>query len=228
MQSRIEFEPAIIVSEFKHSEHENLELLGEVYHQASGGGGSTKRLDPSISKEFKSPMKNTVLHVAALHGNDEMADSVAKQDPHLIFSSNINRDTPLHVAARAGHVSTLRKLLDACPNVTSFLDLMEVENNQGNILLHEAVMCGGSMGSMIFYLLEAYTSVESSGRSLSQSCYELALNNVNKEDQSVLYLAVEARLMGTVNRILEKCPESATPKGISPLVAAIMKRDQGN
>ncbi|MED6138045.1 hypothetical protein PIB30_070625 [Stylosanthes scabra] len=209
----------------KHGEHKTLEFLGEVYHLARGGAvlKTQESYSSNILKEFKSPMENTVLHIAALYGNDEMADRAMQQEPNLVFSCNKNKDTPLHVAARAGHISTIKKLLDAyCVNsnshVETILGLIKKKNKQGNTMLHEAMKRGsGSKGSMIFDVLETYTT-NAEGASL---CYELALNVVNKEYQSVLNLAVEADHMEVVNRILEKCPESAKPKGIPPIRVAM-------
>ncbi|KAL1307846.1 protein ACCELERATED CELL DEATH 6 [Arachis hypogaea] len=213
----VEFVPTIV----KHGEHEKLELLSEVYHRASGGAATQASYYSSdILKEFKTPTKNTVLHVAAFYGNDEMADHVARQEPDLIASLNENQDTPLHVAARAGHFSIIKRLLDAYNGGEArLMDLMKMKNWQGNIMLHEAMM--SSTGTMIFDVLE-----ESSSISFSHDCYELALDEVNGEGKSVLSLAVEARLMEAVNRILDKCPENATPKGLSPLLVAISNRDR--
>ncbi|XP_057725019.1 protein ACCELERATED CELL DEATH 6-like [Arachis stenosperma] len=216
----------------KHCEHERLELLEEVYHQARGEAAAYS--SSTILKEFKSPTTgNTALHIAALYGNDEMADLAVQQELDLIFSLNENDDTPLHVAARAGHFSTIKRLLDAYwigsnNNVANLLELMKMKNKKGNIMLHEAMMSGsGSQGSMIFDVLEAYTTTgEGESISLSQSCYELALDEVNKERKSVLYVAVEAGLMEAVNRILDKCPESATPKGTSPLLVAMLNKNK--
>ncbi|QHN91353.1 hypothetical protein HN873_058473 [Arachis hypogaea] len=208
-----------------HPQYWSQELLGEVYHRARGGAATQESYYSSnILKEFKTPTKNTVLHVAALYGNDDMAERVAQQEPDLIVSLNDNQDTPLHVAARAGHISIIKRLLDVyCLNNNGgearLMDLMKMKNWQGNIMLHEAMM--SSTGTMIFDVLE-----ESSSISFSHDCYELALDEVNGEGKSVLSLAVEARLMEAVNRILDKCPENATPKGLSPLLVAISNRDR--
>ncbi|MED6138044.1 hypothetical protein PIB30_070624 [Stylosanthes scabra] len=228
-EKAIEFEPAkTIVSHgpTRHSEFsENLELLAEVHHLARGGAGAVLySASTNILQEFKTPMDNTVLHVAALYGNDEMANRALQQNPGLLSSLNKNNDTPLHVAAKAGHVSTIRRLMDACVisnNNNNLLDLMRMENNQGNIMLHEAMMSR----VMIFDVLEAYTTLPGTTFSM-ESCYELALNYVNKAGHSVLYLAVETGFGEAVNRILDKCSHSAIPKGISPLVLAITKEDK--
>ncbi|KAK7300405.1 hypothetical protein RJT34_11249 [Clitoria ternatea] len=69
----------------------------------------------------------------------------------------------------------------------------------------------------IFQLLEEH----------NESCYnDLALASTNKADESVIYLAVQAGHKETVQLILNKCDESTTPRGLSPLVAAIKKQDQ--
>ncbi|KAL1348112.1 hypothetical protein AAHE18_07G056100 [Arachis hypogaea] len=172
-------------------------------------------LDKCITKQEGTPTRNTVLHVAALYGNDEKAYCVARQEPDLVVFFNENQDTPLHVAARAGHFSIIKTLLDAYwvnsnNNVAHLLQLLKMKNRQGNTMLHEAIMSGSSCkGTMIF-----------------DSCYEFALYEINYEARSVLYLAVECKLTEAVYRILDKCPENATPKGISPLVQAIMGRDK--
>ncbi|XP_057725867.1 protein ACCELERATED CELL DEATH 6-like [Arachis stenosperma] len=222
VNNEVEFVPTIV----KHGEHEKLELLSEVYHRASGGAATqASYYSSNILKEFKTPTKNTVLHVAAFYGNDAMVDHVARTEPDLIASPNENQDTPLHVAARAGHFSIIKTLLDVyCLNNNGgearLMDLMKMKNWQGNIMLHEAMM-SSTAGTMIFDVLE-----ESSSISFSHHCYELALDEVNGEGKSVLCMAVEARLMEAVNRILDKCPENATPKGLSPLLVAISNRDR--
>nr|XP_029143952.1 protein ACCELERATED CELL DEATH 6-like [Arachis hypogaea] len=212
LHNGVEDEPESVSVIVKHSEHESLEFLGQVYHQARGGAATTLTQESyyysfNILREFKTPTRNTVLHVAALYGNDEKAYCVARQEPDLVVFFNENQDTPLHVAARAGHFSIIKTLLDAYwvnsnNNVAHLLQLLKMKNR-------------------IPHLLHQYHSL-----SLSQSCYEFALYEINYEARSVLYLAVECKLTEAVYRILDKCPENATPKGISPLVQAIMGRDK--
>ncbi|MED6158840.1 hypothetical protein PIB30_036647 [Stylosanthes scabra] len=216
----------------KHSEHERLELIEEVYHQAKGCNIQESYYSSNIFKEFKTPTtKNTVLHIAAFYGNEEMADRVAQQQPHLIVSLNENMDTPLHVAARAGHISIIKRLLDAyCFNSNSnILKLVKKKNEQGNTMLHEAMKSRNisSKGTMVFDVLEACSSTgQGASIALPQSYYQISLDETNSEYQSVLYLAVEADNMEAVNRILDKCPENATPKGTSPLLVAMRNKNK--
>ena len=67
--------------------------------------------DQSLQQE--SPKGNTVLHVAALYGNDRCVERILEICPaaELLRVRNGNGDTPLHVAARAGKISTLHKLV---------------------------------------------------------------------------------------------------------------------
>jgi len=81
---------------------------------------------------------------------------------------------------------------------------------------------------MIFKVCELYKTEDRFGNSLSDCCYEFALESVNHVKKSVLYLAVENGDKDAVKLILENSPKNdAKLKGLSPVVAAIMKQNQG-
>ncbi|KAK7401043.1 hypothetical protein VNO78_12355 [Psophocarpus tetragonolobus] len=94
-------------------------------------------------------MKNTVVHIAALYGKDEWVNQVIEKAPFLLAAKNNNDDTALHLSARAGHISTLNKLLAAIlSNVKNqyfekpkeALNEILVMNKQGNHFFHEALL----------------------------------------------------------------------------------------
>lgn len=258
-ENEAESEPSIVKETLKrHDEaHENLELLGEVYHIVNGG--EKRSLNSCLGQ--KNSSGNTILHIAALYGNNEVVDQVAKLAPHLLFELNSNEDSALHVAARAGHISTLKELLKAYTSKRvevvrewikylgsdlgddlsseefgedersqsfGLIKLIEVKNKQGNLVLHEAMMSSRSMATTIFQILEPYEKQDFKGRSLSKCCYEFALTEENKAKQSALYLAVQGGHMDTVTQILDKCRQDVMPKGKLPLLPAIIKKDEGN
>ncbi|XP_022635979.1 uncharacterized protein LOC111241589 [Vigna radiata var. radiata] len=66
--------------------------------------------DETIKQER--PRGNTVLHIAALYGNDKCVEKVLQIAQHLLLTINSNGDTALHVAARAGNIATLKKLVN--------------------------------------------------------------------------------------------------------------------
>ncbi|XP_045831011.1 protein ACCELERATED CELL DEATH 6-like [Trifolium pratense] len=187
--------------------------------------------------------------------NDEIVTLIIEHSPKLLFKFNKNNDSVLHVAARGGHISTVKKLLasyanykktdiakawldytgyeeeledyDAMSNMEDILYFVTRENFQGNTMLHEAMLCGNKKNidrdNNIFKICEIYNSNDRFGRSLSKCCYEYALDIVNLEKKSVLYIAVEKGDMDAVKLILEKSPKNDTkPEGLSPVVAAIM------
>ncbi|CAJ1958229.1 unnamed protein product [Sphenostylis stenocarpa] len=99
--------------------------------------------------EQKSPKGNTVLHIAALYKNDNLVRRVVMIRPDLLDERNDDGDTPLHLAARAGHVSTLAILFPAlllkfrCHSSSKLaLDEILVRNLQGNTFFHEALLNG--------------------------------------------------------------------------------------
>lgn len=191
-----------------------------------------------MSETFKtitSPSKNTLLHIAAagsIHDHENMATTLARKYPFLITMQNSKRDTPLHVAARAGMIQTAKILVDCAKRSgmtsSSQIDvkgLMEMKNVRGNTALHEALNA----------LLDAkkdknkrkeerVTLLVSLARSLvSEDPNASYLMNV--DCKSPLYLAVESKNEDILEYILESLPVNddwATKlEGKSPVKVAI-------
>ena len=111
--------------------------------------------------------------------------------------------------------------------MADMLKFVKEENDQGNTMLCRDMKRIG--GDMIFKVCEVYKTEGVSGNSLSNCGYEYALDIVNKENKTILYLAVENGHKDAVNVIMENFPNNvAKPKGLSPVVAAIMRQNQGN
>lgn len=126
---------------------------------------------------------------------------------------------------------------DEGTNMGDLLELVKKKNVvQGNTMLHEAMVVvsgkkkGMNIGANFFQAFESYKTKDwELEESLSESCYKYALDIANHAKKSALYLAVEAGDHEAVKLILDKCPQKARPREtLSPLVAAIMKRDEGN
>ncbi|CAL5190281.1 unnamed protein product [Lathyrus oleraceus] len=253
-ESELETKPSEIIDVIKTCcEFDNqINLISEAYHLVYGGPKNL--LDESLNlTEIKTPMENNVLHIAAWNGNDEIATLLIERAPKLLSPNNKNNDSVLHVAARGGNISTVKILLEG---YTSFLietlkgmslgsgltneefeqtiteELLYFvtrDNDQGNTMFHEAMLCDKSKigGTLIFKVCELFKTEDQNKKSLSNSCYNYAIDIVNHEKKTALYLAVENENKDAVDLILDKCHKNdLRSKGLSPLVAAIMMRNQ--
>lgn len=176
------------------------------------------------------PLKNTLLHVAAASGNLEIVALIVYRYPWLATKTNSNGDTALHLAAKAGDELTLSVIVQLLTSDVhsqssgySRVWVKEVEdddlpfrkrNKQGNTALHEALINGhqwvalnlfGSDPQVVFYL--------------------------NREGKSPLYLAAEAGYDSCVLAMLKVPVGSENPntrlKGKSPIHAATRERQSG-
>ncbi|PSS05729.1 Protein ACCELERATED CELL DEATH like [Actinidia chinensis var. chinensis] len=182
-------------------------------------------------------LQNSYLHVAASFGHESLVGFIAKHFPSLLTSKNMKGDTPLHVAARAGHYNTVATLIrfgvDSPSCTTSASNvvrdktdvypdiLLSSRNNGGNTPLHEAML--NSHGDLIYYLVQMDEKVSFFGNDVVSFCE-------NKEGKSPFYLAVEWGEKEIVERILQlfikKGYSYEDMKGKSPVHAAIRMRNK--
>ncbi|KAF7823001.1 protein ACCELERATED CELL DEATH 6-like [Senna tora] len=238
-----------ISKEQQHEESKNLESLRDAYRLMNANVCGSNWNEIAIYKQ-RSPLGNTVLHLAASYGNNGIIGKVAEYAPRLFITRNSNYDTALHVAARTGHASTIQMLLNAYfPIATcdanydygkflmdkSVLDLVVMlsltllRNNQGNTFFQEAFMVNSRNGAIIFQAFEAPFIVGNAQfeAQYKAALYQLALFALNNEEKSLLYLAIEVGCKEVVIRLMDICVLfELEPRGKSPLLPPIINRDK--
>ncbi|KAL3821488.1 hypothetical protein ACJIZ3_007393 [Penstemon smallii] len=132
---------------------------------------------------------------AVKHGNKDIATYIASC-PNVIYKKNINGDTALHLAAKAGDESMARALVLIHGELMEFYSeadgetytnvLMRAKNERGNTALHEALKHGRKMVSQF----------------LIQEDLELS-NYENNKGEFPLYLAAKLGHVDCVASILE-------------------------
>ncbi|GMN28041.1 hypothetical protein TIFTF001_001900 [Ficus carica] len=98
----------------------------ELYRAATTGDvvlfrQSSEGLESSHLTQMRSPQGDTVLHIAAQFGHDELVRWIlGRQDlsAQIIVTQNLFQDTPLHVAASSGHLSTVKILVSVAREIS--------------------------------------------------------------------------------------------------------------
>ncbi|PON87823.1 Transmembrane protein, partial [Trema orientale] len=88
----------------------------QVYRAVTSGNlgffrNNWQNLDNHLKQ--KSPRGDTILHIAARFGHDQIVQRILRTDRELSFSENSISNLPLHEAASGGHQSTANKILDS-------------------------------------------------------------------------------------------------------------------
>ncbi|KAL5546535.1 hypothetical protein UlMin_006222 [Ulmus minor] len=122
----------------------------ELYKAAMIGDESSS-FDNLTSTQDSSPPQltcqgNSILHIAAMSGNKLTVEKILRSNPSHIHQTNLKGDTPLHIAARLGHLEVTDLLVSygKRPEIvvevgTNALQMVNLENNTA---LHEAVKNG--------------------------------------------------------------------------------------
>ena len=244
----------------EHNEDKDLNLLNEAYCSITEGSIPPRGIDEFKICKQKTPLGSTLLHTATAYGNDEWVRSVLEKAPELLTAKNSNGDMALHVAARVGHTSILKELLRAhlcnieietalsCPQCfVVALDKTLTRNKQGNNFIHEALLIGHE--AVVMNILSSEDDTLLSAGVHKEIVELIALFAKNEQNESILYIAIEAGYKQVVRQVLTKLsnptlldnffkeyPEFGeairtrvldAPTGKSPLLAAIMKHDGG-
>ncbi|XXG69257.1 hypothetical protein AAC387_Pa06g2174 [Persea americana] len=165
------------------------------------------------------PQRNTVLHIAVEFGHQNIVEKLIQLCSSLISQHNSKGDTPLHVAARAGHLG-LTQLLAPALNLEEGNPVrhagsvaLRMRNLEGNNPIHEALK--KSHGEVALHLLAFEES------------HELACE-LNVVGESLLYLAAEAGLDEVVQKIIDSGDyNTGGPDGQNPLHIAVIKGRSG-
>ncbi|RVW94796.1 Ankyrin repeat-containing protein [Vitis vinifera] len=137
--------------------------------------------------------KNTTLHIAARVENKKMVEALLSEGtPASLLTENSKHETPLHNAARSGHVHVVKFLIDWATESTDvetggIQQVLRMRNMEGNTPLHEAVRNGHH--STVLVLMEA-----------NDSDLLVSLNNAG---ESPLFMAVDARASEIVKTIYQ-------------------------
>ncbi|KAL8254269.1 hypothetical protein R6Q59_032490 [Mikania micrantha] len=131
--------------------------------------------------------KDTLLHIAAVFGHDQLTQDIANRFPGLVTCKNFIGDTPIHVAARSGKILVVKSLLtmENPPND----DYKIAANEDGNTPLHEALI--HNRDDVAEFLLWEIGDLKN------------VLVKVNKKGKSPLNLAVESQNTKMVEKNLK-------------------------
>nr|XP_007149158.1 hypothetical protein PHAVU_005G046300g [Phaseolus vulgaris]ESW21152.1 hypothetical protein PHAVU_005G046300g [Phaseolus vulgaris] len=203
-------------------------------------GESWREIDYQ-SLQQESPKENTVLHVAALYGNDRCVERILEICPaaELLRVRNGNGDTPLHVAARAGKISTLHKLVAPLLRNPKQAELaILTTNNLRNTLFHEALLNGhkdvmeildSSPDFRNWVEENVFIMKNGQGKSVLHLAFEKGYEDIVDD---VLTRVVPVLASVVLNRRKPKKPNSfwttlQKDGARSPLISTILKQNKG-
>ncbi|XP_047163768.1 ankyrin repeat-containing protein At5g02620-like [Vigna umbellata] len=175
--------------------------LSDIFDQVTGAGDS-------------------LLHVAADLGSEQIAELISGHFPELLTRRNVRGDTPLHVAVRSKNSTIVKLILSQYAIQKSKHDgfkdkeITRETNEYGNTPLHEAVYSGH------FGVVEEILHAD-----------EPVVHYLNKSRSSPLFLSVMSPDVKILNLLLSIPFPADQPLpqcfGNSPLHAAIRKRNPG-
>uniref|UniRef100_A0A7N2LFW9 Uncharacterized protein n=1 Tax=Quercus lobata TaxID=97700 RepID=A0A7N2LFW9_QUELO len=171
----------------------------------------------SLLRETRFFDSNTLLHVAASLGHDQIVEAILskQQCQELLTAKNSTGDLPLHVAVNARHLPIVQQLLKSSYQCQ---ELLTAKNSSGDLPLHVAVNAGHL--PIVRLLLKS-----------SDQCEEL-LTAKNSSGDLPLHVAVNAEDLPMVQLLLmssDRRQELLTAKnsnGDLPLHLAVNARHQ--
>uniref|UniRef100_A0A0E0MD72 PGG domain-containing protein n=1 Tax=Oryza punctata TaxID=4537 RepID=A0A0E0MD72_ORYPU len=211
---RLEMCPSLYLAAYKGRVEEVMALLAQPRHGTAQGDRRVSGIVHHGQCDLLevSAERNTLLHVAAEQGHGELIQELYHRfikDKTFLSRRNSSLDTPLHCAARAGRVNTVKTLLNL-PWNSGVEDFLGCQNVAGDTALHLAARHGH--GAAVEALVAARASA----------------SELNKAGVSPLYLAVMSRSVAAVRAIITTCEDASSvgPSSQNALHAAVFQSSE--
>ncbi|WP_257264752.1 ankyrin repeat domain-containing protein, partial [Endozoicomonas sp. ONNA2] len=175
---------------------------------------------------------NTALHLAVLHGHEELCRLLVHSAQHLLLATNDKGERPLHIAAREKQNKCLKFLLDNYPNPSLLENGLLAIDKSGMTPVQLAALYGNTAGLMAMLDYKA-------GRHMLSwpvSPIFLAIKNGHTQcvaailsgkkttgvflNPSCFHCAVTFGQLDCLKLLVEKCPDSFTTK--NPYLKALI------
>uniref|UniRef100_A0A2N9G8W6 Uncharacterized protein n=1 Tax=Fagus sylvatica TaxID=28930 RepID=A0A2N9G8W6_FAGSY len=212
----------------------NTGMQPEYYYAAAKGSIQIFNRTVEPLDSLLTPNRNTILHIylTALTKEPESTTTnfvkeILHKCPSLLWQPNAKDETPLHIAARYGHATIVKDLIECAEsldqqdlesgsntnNANAVNKMLEMKNNEKDTALHKAVRNEH---------LEVVKLLIQKGPNFSYLA--------NDAGETPLYIAVERNFKNLVSEILNTCTSLAHggPLGRTTLHAAIIWDDEGN
>ena len=170
------------------------------------------------------PKKNTLLHVAAQFGQADCVNWILqlRSPSSLLQMPNEKGDTPLHLAAREGHLTVVKNLINAAKQ------LQEGDTERGGTIICKAMLRMTNE--------DKDTALHEAVRYHHPEVVKLLIQEdpeftygANNEGNTPLYIAAEWGFRDLVHMILDNCSSPAHDgvNGRTALHAAVIVNDKG-
>lgn len=200
------------------------------YHNAAVKGEFEKfyEVQPSSLKLLLTPNKNTILHIYITaidnrkpESKTEFVTEVLKRCPELLQQPNKEHETPLHIAARYGHLDIVKILIERAK--ISFTDLESQDSQVKEMLGRKTLEEDTAMHEAVRYNhLKVVTRLIEADPDFRYAA--------NTAGETILYMAVERNFPEVAFQILGTCnsQDYTGPLGRTALHAAVYWDNQGN
>ncbi|MBO9494298.1 ankyrin repeat domain-containing protein [Thalassotalea sp. G20_0] len=184
---------------------------------------------------------NSVLHLAVLHGHENLCRLLVDRAQYLLQVTNNNGERPLHIAARTKQNNCLNFLLNNCPSFLLLENELLFPDKSGLTPVHLAAKYGNKAGlkTMLDYgigkylLTKADSPIWGAIKNGRIECVAVILRYLHTagvfyQTYCVLRYAVECGRLDCVKWLVQNYPDSFTPKdpdlkGLSSLTQLAVK-----
>ncbi|KAI9155641.1 Ankyrin-1 [Paramyrothecium foliicola] len=159
-----------------------------------------------LNDEYQYPTGADAIHIAAMHGLNDFATLLMKQDPKCSTLATADGRTPIHIASEQGNNKLLQILLERATSGKSSSSILEAKDSMGRTALHVAVECGNTDAVNMLVSAGAYVdtasnagttpisiAIENKWEDFAERFTELSVNLEAKiEGKSLLHLAAQS------------------------------------